>query len=145
MLLQSPPPGPGLKPSVLLQKDAAARMASLVPEARAKGNAGATLVDYGSYKIQLSVRTQSGGAEVHAHWDDVMMVQQGSATLVTGGAVVDGTTDADGETHGAKIEGGQSQTLAAGDVVTIRAGTPHQILLPPDTVYGAVVVKVHEP
>jgi mannose-6-phosphate isomerase-like protein (cupin superfamily) len=139
------PAQPGLKPSVLLQQDVKARLDGLVPGAKASGSSGATLVDYGSYKLQLSVRTASGGAEVHAHWDDVMVVEAGSATLVTGGTVVGGNTDADGETHGAKIEGGQTQTLAAGDTVTIRAGTPHQILLAPGTVYEALVVKVHEP
>ena len=113
--------------------------------AKTKGSSGATLADYGSYKIQLSVRTVSGGAEVHAHWDDVMMVEQGSATLITGGSVVDGTTGADGETHGAKIDGGDSRKVGPGDVLTVRAGTPHQLILDPGVVYSAVVVKVHEP
>jgi mannose-6-phosphate isomerase-like protein (cupin superfamily) len=122
-----------------------ARLDTLVAAAKASGSSGATLVDYGSYKLQLSVRTASGGAEVHAHWDDVMVVEAGSATLVTGGTVVDGTADANGETHGAKIEGGETQALTAGDTVTVRAGTPHQILVAPGTVYEAMVVKVHEP
>lgn len=143
--LTSAPPLPGAKPEAFLQQDVKARLDALVPEAQSKGSAGATLVDYGTYKMQLSVRAQSGGAEVHAHWDDVMVVEAGSATLVTGGTVVDGTTDADGETHGSKIEGGETQTLNAGDTVTIRAGTPHQILLASGTVYEALVVKVHEP
>jgi mannose-6-phosphate isomerase-like protein (cupin superfamily) len=125
--------------------DLHARLAALAQQARAKGSSGATLEDYGSYKIQLSVRTASGGAEVHAHWDDVMIVEEGSATLITGGTVVDGKTNADGETHGARIEGGHSQTIKPGDVLTVRAGTPHQLLLPAGTTYGAVVVKVHEP
>jgi hypothetical protein len=30
-------------------------------------------------------------------------------------------------------------------MVTVRAGTPHQILVTAGTVYGAVVVKIHEP
>lgn len=127
------------------QKDVKARIAAMVPEAKAKGSSSATLADYGTYKIQISVRTASGGAEVHAHWDDVMMVEEGAATLITGGTVVGGKTDADGETHGLKIEGGQTRALAPGDMVTVRAGTPHQIMLAPGTVYGAVVVKIHEP
>ena len=127
------------------RNDVKARIAALIPEAKVKGSSGGTLADYGTYKIQISVRTASGGAEVHAHWDDVMMVEQGSATLITGGTVVGGKTDADGETHGLKIEGGHTQALAAGDMVTVRAGTPHQIMLAPGTVYGAVVVKIHEP
>jgi mannose-6-phosphate isomerase-like protein (cupin superfamily) len=138
-------PQADVKPDVLLQPDVKARLDALVSKAKATGSSGATLVDYGSYKLQLSVRTQSGGAEVHAHWDDVMVVEAGSATLVTGGMVADGSTDADGETHGQKIDGGQTRALAAGDMVTIRAGTPHQILLEPGTVYEAMVVKIHEP
>lgn len=125
--------------------DLHARLAALAAEAKTKGSSGATLEDYGSYKIQLSVRTSSGGAEVHAHWDDVMTVEEGSATLITGGTVVDGKTNADGETHGPKIEDGHSQTIRPGDVLTVHAGTPHQLLLQPGTTYGAVVVKVHEP
>jgi mannose-6-phosphate isomerase-like protein (cupin superfamily) len=125
--------------------DLHARIARLIPEARSKGSSGATVEDYGSYKIQLSVRTASGGAEVHAHWDDVMIVERGSATLITGGTVVDGKTNAEGETHGSKIEGGQSRTIGPGDILTVRAGTPHQLILKPGVPYGAVVVKVHEP
>lgn len=126
-------------------KDVAAKLEQLLPEAKAKGSSGATLDDFGSYKVQLSERTISGGAEVHAHWDDVIMVKRGKATLITGGTVVEGTTGADGETHGARIEGGEGHALAAGDVVTVRAGTPHQMMLTPGTVFGAMVVKIHEP
>lgn len=122
-----------------------AQLQKLAVEAKAKGSSGATLEDYGTYKIQLSVRTASGGAEIHAHWDDVMIVEEGTATLITGGTVPGAKTNADGETHGAKIEGGHSQVIRPGDVLTVRAGTPHQLILPPHTVYGAVVVKVHEP
>jgi mannose-6-phosphate isomerase-like protein (cupin superfamily) len=125
--------------------DLHAQLDKLVVVAKEKGSSGATIEDYGSYKIQLSVRTASGGAEVHAHWDDVMIVQQGSATLITGGTVIDGKTSADGETHGTKIENGDSRVISPGDVLTVRAGTPHQLILAPGAVYGAVVVKVHEP
>jgi quercetin dioxygenase-like cupin family protein len=74
-----------------------------------------------------------------------MIVEEGSATLITGGTVVDGKTNADGETHGSKIENGDSRTISPGDVLSVRAGTPHQLILAPGTTYGAVVVKVHEP
>lgn len=133
-------------PSVVFSSpDLHAQMEKLAAAAKEKGSSGSTLEDYGSCKIQLSVRTTSGGAEVHAHWDDVMMVKEGSATLVTGGTVVDSKTNADGETHGTKIENGESRTIRSGDVVTVHAGTPHQLILQAGTVYGAVVVKVHEP
>ncbi len=121
------------------------RLDKLTELAKGKGSSGATIEDYGSYKIQLSVRTVSGGAEVHAHWDDVMIVEEGSATLVTGGTAVDSRTGADGETHGTKVEGGESRKIGVGDVLTVRAGTPHQLILDPGVVYGAVVIKIHEP
>ncbi|MGA8530335.1 MAG: hypothetical protein WB622_11520 [Acidobacteriaceae bacterium] len=121
------------------------QIAQLVAEAKEKGSSSATLADYGSYKIQLSVRTKSGGAEVHAHWDDVMMVKEGHATLVTGGSVIGGESRPDGETLGKTIDGGQSHNLAPGDVFTVRAGTPHQTVVAAGTIYAAVVVKIHEP
>lgn len=121
------------------------QIAQLIPEAKEKGSSGATLADYGSYRIQLSVRTKSGGAEVHAHWDDVMMVKEGHATLITGGTVIGGQSHPDGETLGTKIEGGEPRDVGPGDVFTIRAGTPHQTVVAPGTVYAAVVVKIHEP
>jgi quercetin dioxygenase-like cupin family protein len=74
-----------------------------------------------------------------------MTVETGSATLITGGTVIDGKTETDGETHGVKIDGGSSREIHPGDVLTIRAGTPHQLILKPGMVYGAVVVKIHEP
>lgn len=134
-----------LPPSVLVQQDVQQQLTALVAGAKPSGLAGTTLADYGSYQIQLSVRTASGGAEVHEHWDDVMVVEKGKATLVTGGTVVDGKSAENGETRGTRIEGGQSKPIAAGDVLTVRAGTPHQLLLAPGVVFGAVIVKVHEP
>jgi mannose-6-phosphate isomerase-like protein (cupin superfamily) len=135
---------PAQDPAVIFPvRDLHARLAALA--AATKGSSGAMLEDYGSYKIQLSVRTSSGEGEVHAHWDDVMIVEEGSATLIIGGTVVDGKTNADGETHGVRIEGGHSQTIRPGDVLTVRAGTPHQLLVKPGTTYGAIVVKIHEP
>jgi mannose-6-phosphate isomerase-like protein (cupin superfamily) len=143
---QTPSPSAPHDPAVVFPvSDLHAQLEKLVADAKTKGSSGATIEDYGSYKIQLSVRSVSGGAEVHAHWDDVMTVEQGSATLITGGTVVDGKTGADGETHGSKIDGGQSQKINPGDVLTVRAGTPHQLILESGTIYGAVVVKIHEP
>ncbi|HTB97953.1 MAG TPA: hypothetical protein VK716_13155 [Terracidiphilus sp.] len=125
-------------------KDLDAQIATLAQQAQASGSAGATLADYGSYKIQISVRTSSGGAEIHAHWDDVMLVKQGTATLITGGTVVDAKAAENGETHGTSIQGGTSHTLHVGDVLTVNAGVPHQLIVPAGTVYAALVIKVKE-
>ncbi|HZZ38350.1 MAG TPA: hypothetical protein VFE06_04400 [Acidobacteriaceae bacterium] len=143
---QTAPATAAQPPSLVLpEHDLRQRIALLVATAKEKGSSGATLEDYGSYKVQLSVRIKSGGAEVHAHWDDVMMVELGHATLITGGTVVGGESKPDGEMPGKRIEGGQSHELGPGTVFTVRAGTPHQTIVPPGVIYAAVVVKIHEP
>jgi mannose-6-phosphate isomerase-like protein (cupin superfamily) len=120
------------------------QLSTLAAQAKAAGSGGTTLADYGSHKVQISVRTSSGGAEIHGHFDDVMIVQQGTATLITGGTIPDAKAGDGGETRGTKIEGGQSRTISAGDIVTVNAGVPHQLIIPAGTTYSAVVVKIKE-
>jgi mannose-6-phosphate isomerase-like protein (cupin superfamily) len=120
------------------------QLADLAPKAQPSGSSGSTLGDYGSHKIQLSVRSTSGGAEIHAHYDDVFVVQQGHATLTTGGSIIDSKTDSDGETKGSGISDGHTQEISAGDVVNIPAGTPHQLKIASGTLFSTIVVKVRE-
>lgn len=132
------------KAEVFSGDDLAKQFATLVQSAKASGSSGATLGDYNSHAIKLSVRTSSGGAEVHAHYDDVFVVTDGKATLITGGTVVNAKTGSDGETKGSSVQGGKSQTITKGDVVHIPAGTPHQLIIAPGDVYSSIVVKVKE-
>jgi glc operon protein GlcG len=91
--------------------------------------------DYGSesFRVKASSRSKLLDAEIHMEWTDVIYVQKGSATLVTGGRLSNDTTPKtfpDGrpfnETKmGSSIIGGQSRHISAGDVVVIPAGTPH--------------------
>ena len=120
------------------------QLAALVQAAKAPGSSGATLGDYNSHAIKLSVRTASGGAEVHAHYDDIFFVTDGKAKLVTGGSVVHATTGGDGETKGSSIQNGTSQTIAKGDVIHIPAGVPHQLIIAPGSIYGSIVIKIKE-
>src|SRR5277367_3177283 len=108
-------------------QDIQKQLADLAPKAQSSGSSGSTLGDYTSHQVKLSVRTASGGAEVHAHYDDVLMVTQGHATLITGGTVENPKTGDDGETQGTSIRDGNTQLISAGDVVHIPAGTPHQL------------------
>lgn len=131
---------------VFSAKTVAAELATLTQEAKAKGSGGTTLYNYGSHAIELSVRTESGGSEIHAHFDDIFVVTRGHATLITGGTVLNGKTNsATGETEGSGIRGGHAQTIVKGDIVNIPAGTPHQLIIPHHSVYSAIVIKVHEP
>jgi quercetin dioxygenase-like cupin family protein len=46
--------------------------------------------------------------------------------------------------RGAAIEGGGRQTLRAGDVAHVPAGTPHQMLLKGEDTIASLVMKVQE-
>lgn len=125
-------------------KDVAAQISKLAETARPSGSSGATLGDYKSHSIRLSVRTASGGAEVHTHFDDIFVVTSGSATLITGGTMIDPQTGADGEMKGTRIQDGTLQKITKDDIVHIPAGTPHQLIIAPGDTFSAIVVKVRE-
>jgi quercetin dioxygenase-like cupin family protein len=120
------------------------QLAQLAQQAKASGSSGSTLGDYGTHALKLSERTASGGAEIHAHFDDVMLVMEGKAELITGGEVIGAHSGTNGETTGSGIRNGMTQTIMAGDLVHIPAGTPHQLLIVPGATYSALVIKVKE-
>lgn len=98
---------------------------------------GGPLLETTGYKIHASRRDAPGMAEVHARDTDIMYVLDGTATLVTGGEVVEGRTTAADEIRGQSIRGGQSQRLAKGDVFVVPNGVPHWFkdVQPPFTYY----------
>ena len=108
------------------------------------GTASETLKEYPQHFAMLLFRSRSGEAEVHERLADLFVVLSGTATLVTGGVVAGARTVAPGETRGASIEGGVSQTLRAGDVAHVPAGTPHQMLLKGEETIASLVMKVQE-
>jgi mannose-6-phosphate isomerase-like protein (cupin superfamily) len=125
-------------------KDVASQLETLMQSAKTSGSGGTTLGDYNSHAIKLSVRTASGGAEVHAYQDDIFVVVQGKATLITGGNLVNAKSRNDGETTGDSIQDGMSQTIIKGDIVHVPAGMPHQLIVAPTDGYSAIVIKVKE-
>jgi mannose-6-phosphate isomerase-like protein (cupin superfamily) len=129
---------------VFSARDVQSELVSLVQAAKTAGSSGAVLGDYPSHSIRLSVRTASGGAEAHAHYDDIFVVTQGSATLITGGAIENAQIDRHGETKGRDIRNGRSRTIGKDDIVHIPAGTPHQLIIAPGGVFSSIVVKVKE-
>jgi glc operon protein GlcG len=86
---------------------------------------GAPLLEDGGYKVHASHRDGPGVAEVHADDTDVIHVLKGSATLVTGGEVVDPKPIGPAEVRGPSIRGGETRRLRPGDVVVIPSGVPH--------------------
>lgn len=86
---------------------------------------GIPLIEVSNYKVHASRREAPGMAEVHNLDTDIIYVLEGSATLVTGGTVVDGKTTAPNEVRGKEISGGDTRKLIKGDVMIVPAGTPH--------------------
>ena len=86
---------------------------------------GAPLVEVDGYKVHASRREAPGMAEVHALDTDIIYVLEGTATVVTGGTVVDSKTTAPNEIRGSSIQNGRSQRLAKGDLMIVPNGTPH--------------------
>jgi glc operon protein GlcG len=86
---------------------------------------GMPLLEVGGYAIHASRRDGPGMAEVHDWETDVLYVLEGSATVITGGTVVDPQVVEPGQTRGPVIRGGERRRIAKGDVMVIPAGVPH--------------------
>ena len=99
-------------------------------------------VDFGDHLLEISHREATGRAELHKIKDDVIVIQSGAATLLTGGEVIDPKDTAPNEIQGSGIKGGVENEVGPGDIVNIPAGTPHQFLLAPGTQITYLVVKV---
>ena len=113
-------------------------------EVKAAFAKGAVLYDGAgdrNYMVHASRRDSAGLAEVHAKDTDIIYVLDGSATMVTGGSVVDAKTTAADEIRGHSIANGERWKLIKGDVIIVPNGTPHwfQEVRGPFTYY---VVKV---
>jgi glc operon protein GlcG len=89
--------------------------------------------------VHASRREKPGVVEVHVKDADVIHVLSGSATFVTGGRVVGGKTVEPDEIRGDDVEGGETRTIQAGDVIVVPAGTPHWFKAVPATMTYYVV------
>jgi glc operon protein GlcG len=95
------------------------------PQVRAAFAKGQPLLEQENYKVHASHRDGPGQVEVHLRDTDILYVIRGSATLVTGGSVVDGKTVEPFEVRGLSIKSGQAQSLSPGDVFVVPRGVPH--------------------
>jgi mannose-6-phosphate isomerase-like protein (cupin superfamily) len=94
------------------------------------------------WRVHAAERDVPGLAELHEGDTDVWYVMAGAATLVTGGTIVDASLTGPGEHRGPAIRGGSEHAIAAGDLITIRAGVPHWVKAV-DGRLRYLTVKVH--
>jgi len=115
--------------------------AKQVTEAFAKGAVLYAKPDV-RYMVHASRREAAGQAEVHTLDADVIYVLEGSATFITGGTVLDSRETAPNEIRGSEIRGGETRTIAKGDVIIVPAGTPHWFKqVSPPVLYYVVKVR----
>jgi hypothetical protein len=116
-----------------------------VAQTKPDGMGGATLERYPGHLTMLTVRTKSGGAEMHKHFNDIFIVVSGEANVLTGGTIADAKETANGEVRGTSVVGGTDNIIRKGDVLHISPGINHQTTVKPGTVFTYYVIKVEEP
>jgi mannose-6-phosphate isomerase-like protein (cupin superfamily) len=108
------------------------------------GTATKILEQFPGYYTMLVYREKNGEVEVHEKFVDVMMIVNGSATLVTGGSGENMKMIRPNELRGTDIRGGSPVTLTRGVVVRVPAGVPHQVLVHAGHSITYFVVKVED-
>ncbi|MGD9902128.1 MAG: hypothetical protein AB7U83_01565 [Vicinamibacterales bacterium] len=81
-----------------------------------------------AFSVNVLHRTEAERPQVHGKIVDLYIVKSGSATLVTGGTLVEPRQwegRDPGEMIGTAITGGVTRTVGAGDIVYIPPGVPH--------------------
>jgi mannose-6-phosphate isomerase-like protein (cupin superfamily) len=112
--------------------------------AQGDGSASETLEKFPHHYTMLAFRNRNGGGELHENYADLFYILDGTATVATGGSLVDRHASGPGEVRGSSVNGGSRQDVKAGDVVHIPAGMPHQMLVPEGSTITYFVVKVQE-
>ena len=108
----------------------AADLAALIAKAKSERKEGqpivtGPIVELGSYDGHLEYRASVGNAAVHEKEAELFYVIDGSATLTTGGKLVnEKRTDAT-NLSGSAIQGGTPRNIAKGDWILVPENTPH--------------------
>ena len=123
-----------------------ADVAALLAKAKAEHKDQPTVIEriltLAPYGANLEYRTAVGPAAVHEKEAEMFYVIDGSATLITGGKLVNEKRNSAENLGGTGIEGGKSQAMAKGDFVIVPENTPHWF----SAIDGAIVLmSIHVP
>lgn len=100
------------------------------------------LVELPPYTVNLEYRVAVANAAVHEREGELFYVIDGSATMVTGGTLVDGKRTNPENLTGTGIQGGTTRKVAKGDFVMVPEGAPHWF----SAIDGSVVLmSIHLP
>lgn len=109
-----------------------------------EGAASEVLREYPGHAAHLVVKLRSGEAQLPSEFASLILVLDGSAVIVTGGALECAKRIAQGETTGSSIKGGIERQVRCGDVVHIGAGMPYQFLLSGEKPISYLEMKIRE-
>lgn len=98
---------------------------------REKQSIGWTLLTSGDKQTAyvLVRRTVTSEPEVHARWDDVVIVRSGAGAIEMGDSLVGSRYRAPGERMGGSLTKSSRIVVHAGDIVRIPAAVPHAFIV----------------
>jgi mannose-6-phosphate isomerase-like protein (cupin superfamily) len=115
---QAPPPLQGGQVT-------AAELAAIVAKQPKDRNGNQTFLQLAPYNVSMEHRVNvPQNASVHDKEAELFYVIDGSATLVTGGKLVNPTRTGDNQSA-ATVEGGTAKRMGKGDFFLVPEGTPH--------------------
>jgi len=83
------------------------------------------LLEGGFYSVNIRRLTGPETAHLHPVGLTIYVIREGSATLVTGGTIVDAQGQPTGGKPGDDIKGGVERTVKAGDIIVTPPGVAH--------------------
>jgi len=105
------------------------------------GSAAHLLKSDAGTPVYVIRRDGPGKVEVHRKLNDVIVIREGTVSVLIGEKVEGNREVKPNEWLGGRIIGGTSYTLAPGDVLFIPAGLGHVMTPPPDGAVTYLVVK----
>ena len=90
-------------------------------------------------------RTENSRPEVHARWDDLVIVQSGSGAIEMGDSLVGSEYRAMGERIGGRFHRSYKVVLHSGDIVRIPAVVPHAFIVSGKEPLDYLVIKQRRP
>ncbi len=123
--------GQAATPDTLAGVKTKAEIDALVAKVRSgelKGAQNLFAKENGAYRVYTSfIDNRKGAADLHKLDDEIFLIVSGSAEATLGGEITDGKSTAANELRGSVIKGGTTRKVAAGDMISIPAGTAHQM------------------
>jgi mannose-6-phosphate isomerase-like protein (cupin superfamily) len=103
----------------------AAEFAAIVAKQPKDRNGNQTFLQLAPYSVNMEHRVNvAQNASVHDKEAELFYIVDGTATLVTGGKLVNPTRNGDNQTA-ATVEGGTTRKIGKGDFILVPEGVPH--------------------